>query len=105
MSTSTTLLQSIFCLLFVFIIVSFLFIVIVNTEECAGEGAGLAEGDEEGGVDLALGVNEDSAKEKDHASDGKDGGGHQPAESASYDDCAAHNRVCSSSSAISANRV
>ena len=52
-----------------------LFVDVIDTEECAGEGAGLAEGDEEGGVDLALGVNEDSAKEKDHASDGKDGGG------------------------------
>ena len=49
-----------------------LLIDIVYTEEGTGEGGGLAEGDEKGGVNLALRVDEDSTEEKDEASDGED---------------------------------
>ena len=48
-----------------------MFIDIVYTEQCTSEGAGLTEGDEEGGVDLALGVNEDATEEENEASDGE----------------------------------
>lgn len=55
----------------------FLFLIdIVDTEEGAGEGSGFSKGDEEGLVDLALGVNEDAAKEQNQASDGEDKGGY-----------------------------
>ena len=47
---------------------------VVNAEECTGEGGGFAEGYKEGFVDLALGVDEDAAKEKNEASDGEDKG-------------------------------
>lgn len=48
-----------------------MFIDIVYTEESTGECAGLAEGDEQGGMDLALGVNEDATEEENEASDGE----------------------------------
>ena len=48
-----------------------MFIDVIDSEECAGEGTGLAEGNEEGGVDLALWVNEDAAEEENEASDGE----------------------------------
>ena len=53
----------------------FVLINIVDAEEGAGEGAGLAKSDEEGGVNLALRVDEDATEEKDEASEGKDGCG------------------------------
>ena len=52
----------------------FLLIDVVNAEEGAGEGGGFAESHKEGFVDLALGVDEDAAKEKNEASDGEDKG-------------------------------
>lgn len=48
-----------------------MFIDIVYTEESTGECAGLAEGDEQGGMDLALGVNENATEEENEASDGE----------------------------------
>ena len=48
-----------------------MFIDIVYTEQRTGEGTSLAEGYEEGGVDLALGVNEDATEEENEASDGE----------------------------------
>ena len=48
---------------------------IVDSEQGTGEGGGLAERHEEGGMDLALRVDEDAAKEKNEASEGKDGSG------------------------------
>ena len=51
-----------------------MFIDIVDAEEGTGEGGCLAEGDEKGGVNLALRVDEDSTEEKDEASDGEDKG-------------------------------
>ena len=51
-----------------------MFIDIVDAEEGTGEGGCLAEGDEKGGVNLALRVDEDSTEEKDEASDGEEGG-------------------------------
>ena len=52
-----------------------LLIYIVDSEEGSCECGGLAEGHEQGGVDLALRVDEDAAKEKNEASEGKDGSG------------------------------
>ena len=48
---------------------------IIDTKQGAGEGAGLTEGNEEGGMDFALWVNEDATEEKDEASEGEDGSG------------------------------
>ena len=42
----------------------FLLIDVVYSEQSAGKGGGFAEGYKEGFVDLALGVNEDAAKEQ-----------------------------------------
>ena len=52
----------------------FLLIDIVYSEQGAGEGGGFAESHKQSLVDLALGVNEDAAKEKNEASDGEDKG-------------------------------
>ena len=49
----------------------FMFIDIVYTEECPGEGTGLAKGYQKGGMDLALRVNEDATEEENEASDGE----------------------------------
>ena len=54
-----------------------MFIDIVDAEQGTGEGGCLAERHKEGCVDLALRVDEDATKEKDEASNGKDGGGEQ----------------------------
>ena len=48
-----------------------MFIDIVYTEERTGEGTGLAKGYEEGGVNLALGVDKDAKEEENEASDGE----------------------------------
>ena len=45
---------------------------VVDTEEGTGEGSGFAEGYKERGVDLALWVDEDAAKEENQPSDGED---------------------------------
>ena len=55
----------------------FFLIDIVYTHESAGEGGYFAEGYEEGFVDLALGVDEDAAKEHYQAAYGKEGGGEE----------------------------
>ena len=55
----------------------FLLVDIINSEEGAGEGAGLAKGYEERGVNLALGVDEDATEEEDEASKGEDKGGYE----------------------------
>ena len=47
---------------------------VIYSEQSAGEGGGFAESHKEGFVDLALGVDEDSAEEKNEASDGEDKG-------------------------------
>ena len=55
----------------------FFLIDVVDSHEGAGEGGYFAEGYEERGVDLALGVNEDSAEEHDQASKGEEEGGYE----------------------------
>ena len=52
----------------------FAFVVIINSDECACEGEGLAVGSEDGGVDVACGREEDSDRYKDDAEDGCHGG-------------------------------
>ena len=52
----------------------FYFINIVNSEQGAGEGRCLTEGDEEGLVDLARRIDGGSPKEEDESADGEDGG-------------------------------
>ena len=44
---------------------------VVDTEQCACEGGCFSEGYKERGVDLALWVYKDSAKEQNQASDGE----------------------------------
>ena len=53
----------------------FLFIDVIDTHECSGEGGDFTEGYEQGFVDLALWVNIDTAEEENEATDGEDGGG------------------------------
>ena len=53
------------------------FIDVVDTEEGTGEGGGFTKGDEEGLVDLALRINEDTAEEEDEAADAQNCGGNQ----------------------------
>ena len=55
----------------------FFFIDVVDAHEGAGEGGYLAEGYEEGFVDLALGVDEDAAIEHYQAAEGEDSGGEE----------------------------
>ena len=48
------------------------FIDVVDAEECAGKGGGLAESYQKGLVDLSLRVNEDATEEENQPSDGED---------------------------------
>ena len=50
---------------------------VIYPEECPGESGGFAEGNQEGGVDLALRVDEDSAEEEDEAAGRKDKRGYE----------------------------
>ena len=56
------------------IFLTLLFINIVYTEECTGEGGGFAKGDKDGLVDLTGGVNIDAAEEQYQASEREDKG-------------------------------
>ena len=56
---------------------SFLFIDVVDTKQCTGEGSGLSEGNEQRLVDLTLRVDEGSAKEQDQTSKREDKGGYE----------------------------
>ena len=42
---------------------------VVDAEECAGEGGGLAEGYEEGFMDLSLRVDKEAAEEEDESTE------------------------------------
>ena len=50
----------------------FLFVYVINAEECTGKGGSFAECDKEGFVDLSLRVDEDSAEEENQPTDGED---------------------------------
>ena len=52
----------------------FLLVNVIYSEQCPCKGGGFAEGYKEGLVDLALGGNEDAAKEQYQTSDGEDKG-------------------------------
>ena len=56
---------------------SFAFVNIVYSKQCAGEGSGLSEGNEQRLVDLSLRVDEDSAKEQDQTSKRENKGGYE----------------------------
>ena len=56
---------------------SFAFVNIVDSKQCAGEGSGFSEGNEQGFVDLSLRVDEGSAKEQDQTSKREDKGGYE----------------------------
>ena len=56
---------------------SFSLVDIINSKQCAGEGSGLSEGNEQRLVDLSLRVDEGSAKEQDQTSKREDKGGYE----------------------------
>ena len=56
---------------------SFAFVNIVYSKQCAGEGGGLSEGNEQRLVDLTLRVDEGSAKEQDQTSKRENKGGYE----------------------------
>ena len=58
----------------VFMVV-FVFVRVIDPEQCACEGGDLSEAYEEGFMDLALRVDADTAEEEREASEGEDGGG------------------------------
>jgi hypothetical protein len=51
----------------------FMFVGIINPEQCSGEGSDFSESDEERFMDLSLRFDINAAVEHDHSSDGKDG--------------------------------
>ena len=56
---------------------SFSLVDIINSKQCAGEGSGLSEGNEQRLVDLSLRVDEGSAKEQNQTSKREDKGGYE----------------------------